>query len=159
MLANLYTPTQTHYHISFWLFVWHHDTVMVHCEQGHDLTKTWSECKQIIFTKKGMWYMNNNFLSLWLRSITAVLHHFVAAVLVEILTICAASYYLQTRKSTTSSPNKIFLIHNVHDNYNPSPLYCFWSLVVCCCVAGEGSGFKIWIIHFIIHSVRKSVHA
>lgn len=53
--------------------------------------------------KKGMWYMNKNFLYLWLRSITAVLHHFVAAVLVEILTICATSHYLQTRKYTTSS--------------------------------------------------------
>lgn len=156
MLANRYPPTQRHYQISFWLFVWYYDTKMVHCEQGHDLTKTQSKCKQIIFTKKGMWQMNKNFLYLWLRSITAELHHFVAAVLVEILTICATSHYLKKRKYTKNSPkmdkrqsksfnccpNKIFFIHNVHDNYIPSPLYCFGSLVVCCCVAGEGRGFK-----------------
>lgn len=94
--------------------------------------------------------MTKNFLSLWLRSIPTVLHHFVAAVLLEILTICAVSHYLQTRKGTTSSPQidkrelvdfyccpyKLLFIHNVSVNDILLPL-----LILLVVAAGEGSGF------------------
>lgn len=68
-------------------------------------------CHKNIFTPKRMWYMTENFLSLWLWSVTTVLQHYV--ILFEISTICAIYFTFREVKvphhNNLTKENKSFL--------------------------------------------------
>lgn len=121
------------------------------CEQGHDLTKTQSECKQIIFTKKGDVIHEQELSVLVTQKHHSSVAPFCCCSLggninylchLSLLTDKKIYHKLSRNGQKTIQIFQLLSKHNVHDSYIPSPLYCFCSLVVCCCVAGEGSGFK-----------------
>lgn len=161
MLTNLYTPTQTHYQISFGLFVWYYDTKMVHCEQGHDLTKTQSECKQIIFTKKGDVIHEQELSVLVTQKHHSSVAPFCCSLGGNINYLCNLSLLTDKKIYHKVSRNgkktiQFFQLLSQQNIVHPQCPWQFYSFsllflffVVCCCVAGEGSGFKFRWINYL----------